>query len=190
MAVDEGPEPFLGEIRVFSFNFTPKYWAQCNGQSLLINQNLALFSLLGTQFGGNGSTTFLLPDLRARVPMHNAAGGAGQVGGSEVVTLTQAEMPLHNHIMYGSGVIGDNLPGPDKRIANNQPSFLYGPVTGTVPMNPGIIGYTGGVQPHENRQPYLGLNFCIALAGTFPSHNVFEDPAEDVAEDVTAEVAS
>lgn len=178
MPVDDGPAPYLGEIRVFSFNFAPNGWAQCNGQTLQITGNMALFSLLGTQFGGNGSTTFCLPDLRARVPMHNAAGGAGQAGGSDSVTLTPGEMPQHNHIMYGSGVIGGNIPGPDKRIANNQPGSLYGPVASIVPMNQGIIGYTGGSQPHENRQPYLGLNICMCISGTYPSPNVFEDAAE------------
>lgn len=177
--VNVGDPPYLGELRVFSFNFAPKGWAQCNGQTLQISgTNIALFALLGTQFGGNGSTTFCLPDLRSRVPMHTGAGVAGEVGGSDAVTLTQAEMPQHNHIMYGSDVIGGNIPGPDKRIANNQPGSLYGPATGTVPMNPQIIGYTGGSQPHENRQPYLGLNICICTAGEYPSPTVFEDLAE------------
>jgi microcystin-dependent protein len=178
MPVDQSDAPYIGEIRVFSFNFAPKYWAQCNGQEMTIQGNMALFALLGTQFGGNGSTTFCLPDLRSRVPMHTATGSAGQPGGEAAHTLTQAEMPTHNHIMYGSGVIGGNIPGPDKRIANNQPGSLYGPVASTVPMNTGIIGYTGGNQPHENRQPYLGLNFCICLYGEYPSASVLEDAAE------------
>jgi microcystin-dependent protein len=174
----DGDEAYVGEIRIFSFNFAPRYWAQCNGQEMSIQNNLAIFALLGTQFGGNGSTTFCLPDLRARVPVHTYSGNAGQHGGESTHTLTQAEMPMHNHIMYGSGAIGDNLPGPDKRIANNEPTFLYGPVAGTVPMNNGIIGYTGGSGPHENRQPYLGLMVCICLAGTYPSRPVLEDLAE------------
>lgn len=176
--VSAGEPPYIGEIRVFSFNFAPKDWAQCNGQEMSIQNNLALFALLGTQFGGNGSTTFCLPDLRARVPMHTYSGNAGQSGGAIAVTVSEAQMPTHNHIMYGSNAIGGNIPGSDRRIANNEPGFLYGPVAGTVPMNPGSIGYTGGSQPHENRQPYLGLMICMALAGAYPDRPVLEDPAE------------
>lgn len=164
-------QPFIGEIKIFSFGFAPKYWALCNGQTMDIQQNSALFSLLGTVYGGDGRTTFCLPDLRTRVPMHVAAGYTlGEPGGSDSCTLGLAEMPVHNHLVYGNtSTATGNVPSPSVRIAGAEPGNLYGPPSSTTTMHPDSIGDTGGSQPHENRQPYLALSFCIAIAGYYPS---------------------
>ncbi|MEA2715731.1 MAG: hypothetical protein QOI99_48 [Actinomycetota bacterium] len=167
-------EPFLAEIRMFGGNFAPRGWAMCNGQILPISQNTALFSLLGTTFGGNGQTTFALPDLRGRVPMHTGQGpglsnvNLGEVGGSESVTLLQTQMPQHSH-----GVAASNGAAGASRPANNflAAGGAYAPATDGTVMNPAMIGVSGGGQPHPNRQPYLGLTFIIALEGIFPSRN-------------------
>jgi microcystin-dependent protein len=162
--------PFLAEVKIMSFNFAPKSWAQCNGQFLPINQNQALFALLGTQYGGNGQTTFALPNLRGQVAMHFGAGFiVGQQGGSESVTLNQSQMPQHQHIAQGVTEVGDVAPFATNYMAglNNgwrAPSAL-------VNLHPQTIQTIGGSQPHENMSPYLVLNFCIALQGIFPSQN-------------------
>jgi microcystin-dependent protein len=162
-------DPFIGEIRMFSFNFVPKYWAQCNGQLLSIQQNLALFSLLGTQFGGNGSTTFGLPDLRERVPV--ASGRAypqGQPGGEAAHTLTWPELAKHSHDVVASTADGQANPSTTSRLAKATVPF-YGPSTANnQPMNASCISNTGG-GPHENMAPSLVVNYCIAMTGIFPS---------------------
>lgn len=163
-------EPFLGEIRIVSFDYPPKDWAFCNGQLLPINQNQALFSLLGTTYGGNGQTTFALPDLRARVPMHMGDHTQGERAGEAAHTLTLNEMPQHLHLeRVSSNATGGTLVATGNFLgsANN----MYHSPSNLTAMNPGTIANAGGSQPHENRQPYLGLSFCIALVGIFPSRN-------------------
>jgi microcystin-dependent protein len=160
--------PFLAEIRLMSFNFAPRGWAQCNGQLLPINQNQALFALLGTTYGGNGQTNFALPDLRGRVAMHVGAGYTqGQVGGAAAHTLTQAEMPAHVHAetaMTGAAT-SPVATGNRLAVANNQ----YAPAANLTSLAPSLSS-VGGSQPHENRQPYIALMFCIALTNAiFPS---------------------
>jgi len=168
-------EPFLSEIRIFSFNFPPKGWALCNGQLLPINQNQALFSLLGTTYGGNGQTNFALPNLRGRVPLHSGSGFTlGQAPGEESHTLMPQEMPTHNHSVNAFGGAPDsNATSPTGAFyaptADNSTLYFSGNADSA--MNAGVIGNTGGSQAHENRQPFLVLNFCIALQGIFPSQN-------------------
>ena len=163
-------EPFLGELRLFAFNQAPMGWAQANGQFLPINQNQALFSLLGTTFGGNGQTTFALPNLRGRVPIHfGPSQDLGEQGGEEVHTLTQSEMPMHIHVLSASSVNADNInPGGNMFAAFNGG---YTPAANLVAIVPSTVSSVGGSQPHENRQPYLVLNYGIALQGIFPSRN-------------------
>jgi microcystin-dependent protein len=168
-------EPFIGEVRLMSFGYPPKSWAVCNGQLLPINQNLALFSLLGTQYGGNGSTTFALPDLRGRQAVHSPGGGSvGQSGGEVSHTLTVSEIFPHSHAVTSSTATppGTNI-DPTNSVVATAPLNLYGPFTtaNAVGMDPGMILPAGGSTGHENRQPYLVLNFCIALQGIFPSRN-------------------
>jgi microcystin-dependent protein len=164
-------EPFLSEIRIFSFNFAPKGWALCNGQLLPINQNQALFSLLGTTYGGNGQTNFALPDLRGRVPMHNGDGlTLGQIGGQEAHTIILSEMPTHTHQMKGSADSPSVAPPTNNFWSSNTSFTPYGTTADTA-MSPTAIGNTGGSQPHENRSPFLTLNCSIALQGIFPSPN-------------------
>lgn len=167
-------EPFLSEIRVMSFEFAPKGWALCNGQLLPINQNQALFALLGTNYGGDGRTTFGLPNLQGRVPVHLGPSNSvlGMAGGSETVTLTQGQMPAHSHLVNADGTAGStNLPTPTVYLANSTPVNMWGPLGSVLTMNQSEIGFNGGSQAHENKQPYLVLNFCIALVGIFPSPN-------------------
>lgn len=163
-------EPFLAELRVFSFNFAPKGWATCNGQLLPINQNQALFSLLGTTYGGNGQTNFALPDLRGRVPMHAGAGYArGERPGAGSVTLTQAQMPAHGHVLNATTASADRSTPADGLFAPNPDR--YG-TTGTLTtLSPASVTSAGGSQPHTNVQPSLALTLCIALQGIFPSQN-------------------
>ncbi|MCA1590667.1 MAG: tail fiber protein [Acidobacteria bacterium] len=168
-------EPFLSEIRIFSFNYAPKGWALCNGQLLPINQNQALFALLGTTYGGNGQTTFALPNLRGRVPIHEGAGfNLGQVAGAESQTLSIAEMPTHNHSVAAYDAAPDsNATSPVGAFyaETADASTMYFSGAADNAMAAGVISNTGGSQPHENRQPFLTLNFCIALQGIFPSQN-------------------
>jgi microcystin-dependent protein len=169
-------EPFLSEIKIMSFNFAPRGWAQCNGQLLPINQNQALFSLLGTTFGGNGQTNFALPDFRARVPIHVGGGTfLGQRSGQEAHTLTIAEIPTHTHVLQakGPGDSGSNLPNLDDRfLSNSAPAQIYHNGAGSPSkLATNTVGNTGGSQPHNNMAPFLVLNFCIALQGIFPSQN-------------------
>jgi microcystin-dependent protein len=168
---------FLSEIRIFSFNFAPKAWAECNGQLLPINQNQALFSLLGTMYGGNGQTTFALPDLRGRVPFH--MGGSfteGQAAGEEVHTLTQQELPAHTHALTGNtAVVGaaNNATAatPTNNFWANSGKNVFATGNPNAKMSPATVTNIGGSQPHENRSPFLVLNFCICLSGVFPSRN-------------------
>ena len=160
-------DPFLGEIRLFSMNYNPQGWALCNGQFLPINQNQALFALLGTNFGGNGQTTFALPDLRARIPIGVASGHTlGETGGEAVHTLSLAELPTHTHTVNVSSAAGTTATPTGNYLA--AAANAYGDPS-VSPVAVPIVTSTGGAQPHENRQPFLVLNFCIALVGIFPS---------------------
>ncbi|MDQ5846481.1 MAG: tail fiber protein [Acidobacteriota bacterium] len=164
-------EPFLSELRIFSFVFAPKGWALCNGQLLPINQNQALFSLLGTTYGGDGQVNFALPDLRGRVPHHEGSGHTlGERGGSETVTVNISQLPAHNHVVNASDAVADAI-DPTGSIWGNSGKTNY---TNDAPNNvmaPNAFSNVGGSQPHENRMPFLVLNICIALQGIFPSQN-------------------
>jgi microcystin-dependent protein len=163
-------EPFLSEIRIFSFSFAPKGWALCNGQLLPINQNQALFSLLGTTFGGDGRVNFALPDLRARTPIHVGSGHTlGERGGEQSHTLSIAELPTHTHVVNASGTnAATPIPSGNVLAASNN---LYGSPTNLTSLNPSVVTNIGGSQAHLNMQPFLTLSFCIALQGIFPSPN-------------------
>jgi microcystin-dependent protein len=164
-------EPFLSEIRIMSFGFAPKGWALCNGQLLPINQNQALFSLLGTTFGGDGRVNFALPDLRARTPIHVGNGHTlGERAGEDAHTLSLTELPTHAHVLQASSSAG-NAPVTTANILAANPSALYRPPADLTPMNLASVTNVGGSQPHLNDQPFLALNFCIALQGIFPSPN-------------------
>ncbi|MBL1264480.1 phage tail protein [Methylomicrobium sp. RS1] len=162
-------EPFLSEIRLMSFGFAPKGWALCNGQLLPINQNQALFSLLGTTYGGDGRVNFALPDLRGRVPIHMGSGHTlGERAGEQAHTLTLAEMPTHTHPLAVSTAASGGNVNPSGRVlggANNA----YHAAGNLTALEPGSVTNTGGSQAHLNMQPFLTLNFSIALQGIFPS---------------------
>jgi microcystin-dependent protein len=162
-------EPFLSEIKIVSFNFPPKGWALCNGQLLPINQNQALFALLGTTYGGNGQTNFALPNLRGRVPIHfGAAHSLGEAAGSTSVTVNIQQLPTHTHFVMASQSTGDT---PSPTILANTPTNIYEPPANLTTLNPANVSSVGGSQPHNNMMPYLTLNFVIALQGIFPSQN-------------------
>ena len=170
-------EPFLSEIKIVSFNFPPKGWALCNGQFLPINQNQALFALLGTTYGGNGQTTFALPNLRGRVPIHMGNGHTlGEAAGSTAVTINQQTMAQHQHFLQASTQQANqatlvtppaNTPNILAAVQGNQ----YAPPANLTPLVPDTTSNVGGSQPHTNMMPYLVLNFIIALQGIFPSRN-------------------
>jgi microcystin-dependent protein len=168
-------EPFLGEIRPFPYNFAPRSWAFCNGALLPINQNQALFSLLGTTYGGNGQTTFALPNLNDRVAISSGTGpglspyNLGQPGGVSGVTLTQAQIPPHNHLVTTASAPSTNSP-VNALPATSGSHNLYDPAINTS-MASDAIGSAGGSQAHENMQPTLAINYCIALTGIFPSRD-------------------
>lgn len=172
--------PFLGEIRMFCGNFAPRQWALCNGQILPISQNTALFSLLGTTYGGNGSSNFALPDLQGRAPLHRGQGPGlssyvlGQSGGSATVTLLTSEIPSHLHTARGD-VAGGGTAAPSAganwtSVGRGRPA-PYGTVTSLVAMSPTALLPTGGSAPHNNLSPYLTVNFIIAQAGIYPSRS-------------------
>ena len=164
-------EPFLSEIRIFSFNFAPKGWALCNGQFLPINQNQALFALLGTTFGGNGQTNFALPNLQGRTPIHVGSGHTlGELGGEQSHTLSISELPEHTHILYSSPASGTTNEPLNALPARSQQN-TYANAAELGAMSPAVVTNTGGSQAHLNMQPFLTLNFCIALQGIFPSPN-------------------
>ncbi|MBL8501020.1 MAG: phage tail protein [Nitrosomonas sp.] len=166
-------EPFLGEIRPFGFGFTPKGWASCDGQLLLIAQNTALFSLLGTMYGGDGRTTFALPDLRGRAGMHpSPVHTQGEPGGQEgVALLTTAQIPLHSHTANCSNGVGTQTNPEGKFWAQDSNKYVVFNSAGGATMAATAIGNTGQSQPHPNMQPYLVVNYCIALQGIFPSRS-------------------
>jgi microcystin-dependent protein len=173
-------EFFIGEVRIFSFSFAPKFWAKCNGQLLSISSNQALFSLLGTQYGGNGTTTFALPDLQSRVPIGYASSvdpghqppsiQIGQRAGQEAVTILASNLPTHNHSVFAS-TNGPTAPSPANNLWASNTGFVPYGITADTEMATESVGNTGGSQAHENRSPYLVLNFCMALSGIFPSRN-------------------
>jgi microcystin-dependent protein len=163
-------EPFLSEIRIMSFGFAPKGWALCNGQLLPINQNQALFSLLGTTFGGDGRVNFALPNLQARVPIHVGNGHTlGEGGGEAAHTLSIQEFPTHTHALMAQPLTGTQLPAAGAFLA--QASNVYRAADNLTTLNPAAVDNVGGSQAHPNTQPFLTLSFCIALQGIFPSQN-------------------
>ena len=170
-------DPFVAEIRIFGFTFAPKGWAFCNGQLLPISQNTALFSLLGTTYGGDGKSTFGLPDLQGSAPMFFGQGSGlsehfeGETSGEQYVTLLDAEMPVHQHALMANSGPGDlPTPGPTISLARSSP-FIYKTPAGAAapqPLSPTAVSVQGGSQPHNNMMPFLTLNFCIALQGIYP----------------------
>jgi microcystin-dependent protein len=169
--------PFMAEIKIISWNFPPKGWAFCNGQMLPINQNQALFSILGTMYGGNGQTTFALPDFRGRAPIHQGGAFAvGQQGGEEFHTVTAGEMPAHTHQVNASNEQANQAtlitpPANTPNLLAAVTGAQYGGAASMTTLTPDSITNVGGSQPHENRSPFLVLNFVIALQGIFPSRN-------------------
>lgn len=175
-------QAYIGQIQPFGFNFAPRNWAMCNGQILSVSQNTALFSLLGTMYGGNGTSTFGLPNLQSRVPMHMGTLNGeqfveGEVGGVETVTLHISNLPSHNHAFLGAGSDGNSANVADGQTLANigtknpPPDNYYAPDTTPQPLNAGSITQTGNNQAHDNRQPYLTLNWCICMFGVYPSRN-------------------
>jgi microcystin-dependent protein len=167
-------EPFLGEIRMFAGNFPPRGWAKCDGQLMAISQNDALFALLGTTYGGDGVTTFGLPDLRSRIPLHQGQGtglssyALGQAAGTETITLTSNQIPQHSHLMSAPNA-STNSPSLAAFGSNGLAIYKVPPASATMAAN--IIQNAGGNQPHENLMPFLVVTFIIALEGIFPSQN-------------------
>jgi microcystin-dependent protein len=168
-------DPFVAEIRIFPFNFAPTGWAFCDGQLLPLSQNTALFSLLGTTYGGDGKTNFALPNLRGNAAMHPGQGPGlslydlGQTGGSETVTLLQSEIPVHTHpLLAGADPAELQAPAPNRSLTRSQPGFAYTTGSPSATLAPQALAPTGGSLPHNNMQPYLTLTFCIALQGVFP----------------------
>jgi microcystin-dependent protein len=167
-------DPFVAEIRIFPFNFAPRGWAWCDGQLLPLSQNTALFSLLGTTYGGDGKSTFALPDLQGRAPMHPGQGPGlslhdlGETGGSETVTLLESEIPAHTHTLRASSDPANSRNPDGRALARTVGGFAYGSPASLVPLAPEAVTPAGGGQPHNNMQPYLTFYFCIALQGVFP----------------------
>jgi microcystin-dependent protein len=173
--------PFLAEIRIFPFNFAPTGWAMCNGQLVPISQNTALFSLLGTTYGGDGKSNFALPNLQGCAAMQPGQGPGlsfrdqGETGGEQTVTLLESEIPAHNHVLQAFAGRGanTNAPGPTVTLSSSQGNFVYDSTAPNSPaqMSPGMLAPLGGDLAHNNLQPYLTLNFCIALQGVFPARS-------------------
>ena len=164
--------PFIAEIKIISWNFAPKGWAFCNGQFLPINQNQALFSILGTTYGGNGQTTFALPDLRGRAPLHFGDGlTEGERAGEEAHTLNMNEMPLHTHQLTASSSDGDSIDPTGRLLAREVGKTYITALQSPVTLSPESVTSVGGSQPHQNMMPFLTLNLVIALQGIFPSRN-------------------
>lgn len=167
-------DPFVAEIRIFPFNFAPKGWAWCDGQLLPLSQNTALFSLLGTTYGGDGKSNFALPDLQGRAPMHPGQGPGlslhdlGETGGSETVSLLESEIPAHSHTLRASLLPADSPNPAGALTAAPSSDNLYAAASSLVSMAPEALSPAGGDQPHNNLQPYLTFYFCIALQGVFP----------------------
>ena len=169
-------QPYVGEIRLFAGNFAPLGWAFCDGQLLSIAENEVLFNLIGTTYGGDGQNTYALPDLRGRVPLHQGSNGQsnyiiGQSGGVESVTLAANQMPAHRHAMLASTAAASATHGPSEALGSSATMKLYGTGAPVMAMDPNAIAPAGGGQPHENRPPFLVLNFIIALQGIFPSRD-------------------
>ena len=166
-------QPFIGQLGFFSSTYPPRGWAIAAGQMLTINQNLALFSLLGTMYGGNGSTTFALPDLRGRVPVHMGGGSfkvQGTYVGSPSVTLTRDQLPGHNHVAKATSG-NASQPLPTNAVLASALNLYRAPDSQLLPCHPDTVGPTGDNQPHENMAPFTVISICIALQGTFPSKN-------------------
>ena len=167
-------DPFVAEIRIFPFNFAPRGWAWCDGQLLPLSQNTALFSLLGTTYGGNGKSNFALPDLQGRAPMHPGQGPGlslhdlGETGGSETVSLLESEIPSHSHAISASQADGLESSPTGQQFATGIGLGMYAAPGAMVQLNPNAATPAGGDQPHNNLQPYLTFYFCIALQGVFP----------------------
>ena len=171
-------DPFVAEIRIFPFNFAPKGWAFCNGQLMPLSQNTALFSLLGTTYGGDGRSNFALPNMQSRAAMHPGQGPGlslhdlGETGGSQTVILLQSEMPIHAHGLLASNETGEDRKATNEAMARSTGGPLYGPLpmapATLVAMAPEAVMASGGSLPHNNMMPYLTINFCIALQGVFP----------------------
>jgi len=170
-------QPFLGEIRMFGCNFAPRGWALCNGQILSIAQNTALFSLLGTFYGGNGTTNFALPNLQSRSPMHIGQGPGlsprdiGEQGGNEGVTLISAQIPQHNHLLGAQSSRADRANATGASLAQGAQSIYIGGTSPNAQLSPQSTSLAGGNQPHNNLQPYLVISFCIAMQGIYPSRS-------------------
>jgi microcystin-dependent protein len=169
-------DPFVAEIRIFPFNFPPKGWAFCNGQILPISQNTALFSLLGTTYGGDGKSNFALPNMEGNAPMHPGQGPGlslhdlGETGGSQTVSLLESEIPAHSHTVFAGPVqfAGNTNVAVGNSFAKSSQGNAYAPAANLVQLSPFSVPPAGGDQPHNNMQPYLTLNFCIALQGVYP----------------------
>jgi microcystin-dependent protein len=170
-------DPYIGEIRLFAGNFAPNGWALCQGQLVPISENTTLFQLIGTTYGGDGQSTFALPDLRGRVPLHQGQGPGlsgrvvGQSGGSEQVTLTQAQMPAHTHAEMGSKAAAQAAAGPSGSVPAATAINVYGIGQPTTPMAASAVAPAGGGQPHDNMAPFLAMNYIISLFGIFPVQN-------------------
>ncbi|HYW14823.1 MAG TPA: tail fiber protein [Allosphingosinicella sp.] len=167
-------QPYVGEIRLFAGNFNPSGWEFCNGQLLPIAENETLFQLIGTTYGGDGESTFQLPNLQSRFPIHFGTGSSGtphplaEMAGTESVTLTTQQIPQHTHPLVASGEAGSTS-NPDGAMTTSGPAVVYRPAPAVAPMNPASITPQGGSQPHENMQPFLCINYIISLFGIFPS---------------------